>query len=323
MINQHNMKKLDLDCFFKNCTLLNHRNKKLFFFIICTIFLFVGCYIDYLWEGQHFFLYLPFVIFVGFIFNNLLIISSVVILLSFSIFLNENVSISEFIVQTLLLLLISFLMNYILQKFYKEQEEIIVLASTLSKFLDARDTYTAFHSENVAYYSYEIGRAIKLPKDDCLNLYLGGLLHDIGKIGISEKILNKQGKLTDKEFEIIKKHPQMGYDILKKVPYLQKKHILEMVLFHHEKFNGTGYPYGLKGYDIPKVARIITVADSFDAMTSKRVYREEKDVEYAINELKKGKGTQFDPEIVDVFLELIEQNKIEIRGRRKEEPSNQ
>jgi HD-GYP domain-containing protein (c-di-GMP phosphodiesterase class II) len=196
----------------------------------------------------------------------------------------------------------------------KEQENIISFTTTLSSSIDARDPYTAFHSQNVAYYSREIGKAMHFSKKDSDHLYLGGLLHDFGKIGIPEKILNKPSKLTDEEYEQIKLHPQMGYDMLKHIAYFKGNSILDMVLHHHERYDGKGYPHGLKGENIPLVARIMAVADAFDAMTSKRIYRDMKDIEYAIEQLEKGKQSQFDPEIAEVFLQLIKSKKIIIRG---------
>jgi HD-GYP domain-containing protein (c-di-GMP phosphodiesterase class II) len=210
--------------------------------------------------------------------------------------------------------LIALLIKSMMANNQKEQENLISFITTLSSSIDARDPYTSFHSQNVAYYSREIGKAMNLSKKDCDHLYLGGLLHDFGKIGISEKILNKTTDLTDEEYEQIKLHPQKGYDMLKHIAYFRGNCILEMVLHHHERYDGKGYPHGLKGENISRVARIMAVADAFDAMTSKRIYRDMKGLEYAINQLERGKQGQFDPKIVDVFLQLIISNKIIIRG---------
>lgn len=196
----------------------------------------------------------------------------------------------------------------------KETQELINFTIALAATLDAIDTYTAFHSKNVAYYSYNIGKALGLSKKECSHLYIGGLLHDIGKIGISEKILNKPSRLTEEEFNEIKKHPEMGYRILKHVTLFRKNSILDMVLYHHEKFDGTGYPRGLKGEKIPLVARIMAIADAFDAMTSRRIYRDFHDLEYTLNQISEGKDGQFDPYIADVFLDLIKTEKIAIHG---------
>lgn len=177
-----------------------------------------------------------------------------------------------------------------------------------------RDRYTAFHSYNVAYYASEIGKAMGLSKKECFSLYLGGLLHDVGKMNIPKSILNKPSRLTEQEFELIKQHPYIGYSVLKHIPYLKEKGILDMVLYHHEKLDGTGYPFHLKENEIPLYAKIMSVADSFDAMTSKRVYRDRLSIEYAIRELERGKGKQFDGKIVDVLLELLKNDKVDVKG---------
>ena len=127
-------------------------------------------------------------------------------------------------------------------------------------------------------------------------------MHDIGKIGIPEHILMKNGKLTNEEYEVIKIHPTIGYNMIKHVADFHKNGILDMVLYHHERYDGKGYPAGLKGNQIPLYARIAAVADTFDAMTTERVYREELSLDYTLNEIRKNKGTQFDPDIVDLFL---------------------
>ncbi|MCA1031390.1 HD-GYP domain-containing protein [Bacillus timonensis] len=210
--------------------------------------------------------------------------------------------------------IISFTIWILVKNINKERNHMIQLTSTLAESIDARDSYTSFHSRNVAYYSSEIGEALRLSRVKCQNLYVGGLLHDIGKIGIAESILNKPSRLTEDEFEKIKEHPQKGYNILKHISSFKKSEILEMVLHHHERFDGKGYPYGLKGVNIPLVARIMAVADAFDAMTSKRVYRDKPELTHALNEISRGKNTQFDPMVADVFIELIENGKIKVKG---------
>jgi HD-GYP domain-containing protein (c-di-GMP phosphodiesterase class II) len=260
--------------------------------------------------------YVPFMIMVGYlsryVITNLIIAGATALLLQIN---PEEAGLSEiFYLRWGGYFLIAFLIKSMMATNQKEQENIISFTTTLSSSIDARDPYTAFHSQNVAYYSREIGKAMHLSKKHCDHLYLGGLLHDFGKIGIPEKILNKPSKLTDEEYEQIKLHPQMGYDMLKHIAYFKGNSILDMVLHHHEKYDGKGYPHGLKGENIPLVARIMAVADAFDAMTSKRIYRDIKDMEYAINQLEKGKQSQFDPEIAEVFLQLIKSKKIIIRG---------
>ncbi|MFP7296715.1 HD-GYP domain-containing protein [Neobacillus niacini] len=209
---------------------------------------------------------------------------------------------------------IAFVVRTLVNNSFKEKLDLFHFTLTLAESIDVRDNYTAFHSKNVAYYSYEIGKALKLSTKECTHLYIGGLLHDIGKIGVPENVLNKPSRLTGEEFQVIKKHPDLGYKMLKHVPSFRKNSILDMVLYHHENYDGTGYPMGLKGKDIPLVARIMAVADAFEAMTSKRVYRETKDIQYALDELLNGKHSQFDPEIAAVFYELVRNEKVFVRG---------
>ncbi|HEY4550895.1 MAG TPA: HD-GYP domain-containing protein [Bacillus sp. (in: firmicutes)] len=192
----------------------------------------------------------------------------------------------------------------------KVKEDNLELIITLANALDSRDPYTLHHSENAAKYSVQIAEKMKLPKDHCEIIREGALLHDIGKIGIPEHILMKSEKLTDEEYEIIKSHPTIGYKMIKHVANFHKNGILDIVLYHHERYDGKGYPTRLKGNQIPLFARIVSVADTFDAMTSRRVYRNEIDLEYTLKEIHRNRGTQFDPEIVDVFLSLFEQDNI-------------
>lgn len=196
-----------------------------------------------------------------------------------------------------------------MKNYQKIKEGNLELTMALAKALDSRDTYTLHHSENVAKYAVDTAKKMGLSKDICDVIYIGGLLHDIGKIGIPEYILTKPGKLTDDEYAIIKNHPNIGYEMIKHVSNFNENGILDIVLYHHERYDGNGYPNGLKGDQIPLIARIVAIADTFDAMTSRRVYRPELDLEYTLNEICKNKGTQFDPEITDVFLSLFQKEK--------------
>lgn len=182
--------------------------------------------------------------------------------------------------------------------------------------VEAKDTYTRGHSERVSEYSVLIGKKLGLPQSDLKTLKIGGLFHDIGKIGIADSILMKTGKLTNSEYNEIKKHPIIGKNILSNASIFQD--IIPIVLYHHERYDGKGYPEGLRGNDIPLLARIVCVADSFDAMTSKRSYRDVLDYDYVKNEIKSQSGTQFDPVIATTFLDVLnnENNLIsEIRQR--------
>lgn len=194
----------------------------------------------------------------------------------------------------------------LIKLYLAEKEHTLELTVALAKSLDSRDPHTACHSENVAHYAVLIAKELGLPKRICQQVYLGGLLHDIGKIGVPESILTKPGRLTKEEYEVIKQHPSIGFEMVKHIPAFQKRGILDMILYHHERYDGTGYPKGLSGGDIPLFARIMAVADCFDAITSTRVYRKEAELAVACAEIERNKGEQFDPMIVDAFLRMIE-----------------
>lgn len=171
---------------------------------------------------------------------------------------------------------------------------------TLITVINAKDKYTYGHSERVVSYATTIGNALKLSQDEIKQLRYSAYLHDIGKIEISRDILNKITPLTDNEWNILKKHPVWGTEIVKPIEALHSS--IPSILYHHERFDGKGYPEGLKGYEIPLFARILAVADSFDAMTTNRPYKKGMSIEDAIEELLKCKGSQFDPDIVDKFV---------------------
>jgi putative nucleotidyltransferase with HDIG domain len=173
----------------------------------------------------------------------------------------------------------------------------------LATALDARDPYTAGHSERVSVLSVAIGRTLALADDDLEVLRLGALLHDIGKIGVPDQVLMKPDKLTDAEFAIIKTHPVLGARILKSVPFLVRH--IPIVELHHERPDGRGYPNGLRGDDIPLAARIVHVADAYDAMTSARAYRHARPSSEALRELWRCAGTEFHAEIVGAFANAL------------------
>ena len=177
----------------------------------------------------------------------------------------------------------------------------------IARTIDVKDSYTNGHSRRVGYYSREIAKAMNLDEKQVENIFYTALLHDIGKIGIPINIINKPSRLTDEEFEIMKTHTTKGGKILKDISTIPG--IVEGAMYHHEKYNGTGYPTGLKGEEIPLIARIICCADCFDAMATKRSYKEPCTKEYIINEFKRCSGTQFDPEIAKVMVKLIEEDK--------------
>lgn len=186
----------------------------------------------------------------------------------------------------------------------EEQKNYLNTIISLANAIDARDPYTHHHSRNVTAYALRIAQEMKLPTQIIENIKHAGLLHDIGKIGIKDEILFKTENLNNEEWLQIKKHPLKGEEIIKSLPFLAE--IAGMIRHHHERFDGHGYPQGIKGKNIELGARILTVADSFDAMTSDRPYRKALSLEGAKRQLINGKGTQFDPEIVDCFLQILE-----------------
>jgi len=174
---------------------------------------------------------------------------------------------------------------------------------SLSSAIDAKSKWTAGHSERVTKFAIKIGKGIGFSEKELRDLELSGLLHDVGKIGTYESILDKAGKLTDEEYAIIKRHPGKGAEILLAIK--QMKDIIPGVKYHHEFYNGKGYPDGLKGENIPLMARILCVADSVDAMGADRPYRKGRAMDEIIAELKRCSGSQFDPKIVEIFLKSI------------------
>ncbi len=179
--------------------------------------------------------------------------------------------------------------------------------------VDAKDPYTQGHSDRVVKYSLAIAKEMNLSKEEIEEIEIAARLHDVGKIGVSEKVLGKQGKLTDKEWEEIKAHPETSAKILEPVDFPSS--IVSSVLHHHERPDGKGYPNGLSKDKIPLGASIIKVADAFDAMTSARPYRKALPDEKAIDELKKYEGTQFLPEVVEAFLKVYEREIKRQRGK--------
>ena len=184
--------------------------------------------------------------------------------------------------------------------------------NALVKAVDAKDPFTKEHSQNVSACAVEIARAMGLADGEIEIVKYAGLLHDVGKIAVNQDILVKKDPLTREEFELLKKHPVIGVNILKDIRFLEKE--IPIILHHHERFDGKGYPHGLNGREIPQGARIIAVADAFDAMTSGRGYKAKVPLESVLAELRRGSGSQFAPEVVDVFVALLEKKKSEMRA---------
>ena len=181
------------------------------------------------------------------------------------------------------------------------------IVQTLAEAIDAKDNYTNGHSGRVAKYTREIARRFGYSQKRQDEIYMMGLLHDVGKIGVPDAVINKPAKLTEEEYAQIKTHPVMGDRILKNIR--ERPKLAVGARWHHERYDGTGYPDGLSGDNIPEEARIIAVADAYDAMTSRRSYRGILPQDIVRNEIKNGKGKQFDPAFADIMLEMIEEDK--------------
>lgn len=194
-------------------------------------------------------------------------------------------------------------------RLYEELEEsFIQTMSALANAIDIRDTYTSSHSQKIAKWAAATARYLGFPPDEVRTIYWGGLLHDIGKIGIPDEILKKPTKLNQLEWEMIKKHTLMGASLI--APIKKISEVAPIVEFSHEQFDGNGYPHGKKGEDIPIGARIISVVDSFSAMRDDRPYKKPYSIERAIDELKHNSGTMYDPKIVAAFLHILETNQV-------------
>lgn len=178
--------------------------------------------------------------------------------------------------------------------------------SAWASSIDDKSRYTKEHSSKVRRYAEAIGKRLYLSDDELKTLSIASILHDIGKQGIDTSILDKPGPLTNEEYNIIKTHSGKGAQILRSIDML--KEATDAVYHHHERYDGYGYPDGLKGEEIPYLARILAISDAFDAMTSERPYKPKKSIHEAIIELQDNAGTQFDPEIVDVFIHVLRAN---------------
>ena len=176
----------------------------------------------------------------------------------------------------------------------------------LLSWLRAWDEQTYQHSLRTAEYAFQIASQMHMAWQDRRDLLVAATLHDIGKRTIPQRVLRKSGKLTDEEYDVMKTHVENSIEMIHFLPNMN--YVIPAVLSHHERYDGKGYPGGVKGTDIPILGRILAVCDSFDAMVSRRAYKDALSVEYAIGELEKGKGTQFDPDVAEAFIELIEED---------------
>lgn len=189
-------------------------------------------------------------------------------------------------------------------------DDLHEIVDALSTAVDAKDPYTHGHSERVAHLALSIATAMRLTPDRQSILHIGAHLHDVGKIGVPDAVLCKPGRLTEEEYAAIKTHSVTGYNIVRKVRILHP--VAAIVRSHHERIDGRGYPDGLRGEEIPLEARIVAVADSYDAMTSQRLYRVRVSSAEAVNEMKRCAGTQFDAAVVDVLVQLFVSGALDI-----------
>ncbi len=191
----------------------------------------------------------------------------------------------------------------------REAAQFVETTKALANAIDAKDRYTHGHSTRVAILSRQIAKEAGYSDEDCDQVYFAALLHDVGKIGVPDEVINKTGKLTNEEFQQIKQHPVLGYQILSSIKHSPNLSI--GARYHHERYDGSGYPDGLSGTDIPEIARIIAVADAYDAMTSNRSYRNALPQQVVRDEIAAGLGTQFDYMFAAIMLRLIDDGKIE------------
>jgi putative nucleotidyltransferase with HDIG domain len=190
------------------------------------------------------------------------------------------------------------------QALRQNQELFLETIRTLAAAIDAKDPYTRGHSERVSSYSMAISRHLGLNQEEVFRVHIAAILHDVGKLGVRESILNKPGGLSDEEFEVMRQHPSIGAQIMSPIRML--KDIIPGIRNHHETWDGTGYPDGLESEEIPMVARIIGVADTFDAMTTTRPYQQAMTLDYVLNKMRSMSGSRFDPVVVEAFLAAVE-----------------
>lgn len=185
----------------------------------------------------------------------------------------------------------------------RSEKEIRIIVRTLLKIVNLIDNYTYCHSLRVSEYCQQMAEKLNMSEKEKRILHFGALLHDVGKIGVGKKILCKIGPLNEEEWELIKEHPVLGARMLEDSEYLSQ--IIPMVKHHHENFDGSGYPDGLKGEEIPYHGRILTIADSFDAMITNRPYSPARSKMAALEEIRKCSATQFDPSLIPIFFEIL------------------
>jgi len=204
------------------------------------------------------------------------------------------------------------------QALRQNQELFLETIKTLAAAIDAKDQYTHGHSERVSSFSMAISRHLGLTQEEVFRVHIAAILHDVGKLGIRESILNKPGGLSDEEFDIMRQHPSIGAQIMSPIRML--KDIIPGIRNHHETWNGKGYPDQLKGEEIPMVARIIGIADTFDAMTTTRPYQQAMTLDYVLDKMRSMSGTRFDPVVIDAFIAAVEAGDITPPAPSSEQP---
>jgi HD-GYP domain-containing protein (c-di-GMP phosphodiesterase class II) len=214
-----------------------------------------------------------------------------------------------------------FVARWAMGQFAEQQRAYAATMNALCQAVETKDYYTRGHGDRVSRGSGMIARQIGMGADRTEAIRFAGMLHDVGKLGVPTQVLQKTGALTEDEYAAIQLHPMRGLEIVREIGFLNEA--LAGIMHHHERIDGRGYPMGFAGHEIPEFARIIAVADAFDSMTSTRSYREAKSLDEAVEELRKGASTQFDPLIVDAFIKALDQEgwRVPERAARPEDPA--
>lgn len=230
----------------------------------------------------------------------IILISAVLALLRYYTYVqySESNHFLILLIGTTVYIFLGILVSKLVKSLIEGRNSQIRIIFSFIQIIQMRDHYTAVHSRHVAEHARLISKEMGLKQEFEIDIFTGGLLHDIGKIGISDYILLKPGPLNYAEYNEIKKHPQLGIDLLQNVPLIKNKVIHDCILYHHERYDGKGYLKGLEGNDIPLAGRILAVADAYDAVTTHRVYQQQRSPNEALKMLQQNAGTQFDPDIV-------------------------
>ena len=220
-----------------------------------------------------------------------------------------------------LVLVTLFVARWAMGQFAEQQRAYAATMNALCQAVETKDYYTRGHGDRVSRGSVMIARKIRMGSDRADAIRFAGMLHDVGKLGVPTQVLQKTGPLTEEEFAAIQLHPMRGLEIVREIGFLYEA--LNGIMHHHERIDGRGYPMGLAGHEIPEFARIIAVADAFDSMTTTRSYREAKSIEFALDQLRKGAGTQFDPRFVEAFIAALDEQEWPLpeRARKPDDPT--